>query len=159
MGDNIAGPSLLLAKHDLAHREHLHHQHNHLHRRQAVVTEIVATVSVVQQVDVDSNGYIYSTETLTTEPSPAPAPAITGEPASTTTTAESPASLSPESTGLGGGVGGSQASQAPQSLLSDQGTTSSSTISIPTHFPTLILSVNSTSCESTGQLKRLEETD
>lgn len=150
MGDNIAGPSLLLAKHDLAHREHLHHQHNHLHRRQVVVTEIVATVSVVQQVDVDSNGNIYTTETLTTEPSPAPALAITGEPAATTTT-EGSAILSPASTGLGGAVGGSQASQASPSLLSDRGTTSSPTSLIPTHFPTLILSANSTSCKSTGQ--------
>jgi hypothetical protein len=117
------------------------------------VTEIVATVSVVQQVDVDSNGNIYATETLTTESSPAPAPAITSEPAATTTTTESPAVLSPESTGLGGAVGGSQASQASQSLLSDQGITSSLTSPIPTHFPTLILSANSTSCKSTGQLR------
>ena len=79
-----------------------------------MVTEIVATVSVVQQVDVDSNGNIYATETLTTEPSPAPALAITGEPAATTTTTESPAVFSPESTGFGGAVGGSQASQATQ---------------------------------------------
>jgi hypothetical protein len=150
MGDNIAGPSLFLAKHDLAHREHLHHQHNHFHKRQAtaVVTEIVATVSVVQQVDVDSNGNIYATETLTTE-SP---PAITDEHAATTTT-ESPGVVSSESTVVGGagGLGGSQASQ---SLLSDQGITSASaTISIPTHFPTLILSSNSTSCKSIGQLR------
>jgi hypothetical protein len=150
MGDNIAGPSLLLAKHDLAHREHLH-QHNHFHKRQvtAVVTEIVATVSVVQQVDVDSNGNTYATETLTTESSPA----ITDEHAATTTT-ESPGIVSPASTVVGGVGGGAGASQASQSLLSDQGITSASaTISIPTHFPTLILSSNSTSCKSIGQLR------
>jgi hypothetical protein len=115
----------------------------------AVVTEIVATVSVVQQVDVDSNGNTYATETLTTESSPA----ITDEHAATTTT-ESPGIVSPASTVVGGVGGGAGASQASQSLLSDQGITSASaTISIPTHFPTLILSSNSTSCKSIGQLR------
>ncbi|KAE9374708.1 hypothetical protein N431DRAFT_543950 [Stipitochalara longipes BDJ] len=140
MGDNIAGPSLLLARQDLAHREHLHqHNHNHLHRRQAtaVVTEIVATVSVVQQVDVDRNGNTWSIETLTTESTP---PAITTENAATTST-EGPAVAIP---GAGSAVG--EGSQPSQSLLSDHSTTSASTpISIPTHFPTLILSSNSTS--------------
>ena len=143
MGDNIAGPSLFLAKQDLAHREHQHlhqhnHNHNHLHRRQAtaVFTEVVATISVVQQVDVDINGNTYSTETLTTQ-SP---PAITTENAATTSTG-SPAGGNAVET-VGGG------SQASQSLPLDQGITSASTpISIPTQFPTLILSTNSTSCK------------
>lgn len=138
MGDTIAGPSLLLAKQDLAHREHPHqhnHNHNRLHRREApaVFTEVVATISVVQQVDVDINGNTYSTETLTTVSSPS----ITNENAATTPT-ESPAVGTPAAT-AGGGSGGSHASQ---SLLSDQGITSTT---IPTHFPTLVLSTNSTS--------------
>jgi hypothetical protein len=142
MGDTIAGPSLLLAKQDLAHREHPHqhnHNHNHLHRRQtpAVFTEVVATISVVQQVDVDINGSTYSTETLTTESSPS----ITNEHAATTPT-ESPAVGTPAAA-VGGGSGGSYASQ---SLLSDQKGITSTTI--PTHFPTLVLSTNSTSCKS-----------
>lgn len=159
MGDDIAGPSLLLARHDLAHREHLEHVHlhNHLHKRQAaataVVTEIVATVSVVQQVDVDSNGSTYATETLTTEGS---SPAITEDAAAatTTTTTASPAIVTPASAAASTAVGGSQpdTSTASQSLLSDQGTTSASTpLSIPTHFPSLIISTNSTSCKSTSQ--------
>jgi hypothetical protein len=144
MGDTIAGPSLLLAKQDLAHREHPHqhnHNHNRLHRREApaVFTEVVATISVVQQVDVDINGNTYSTETLTTVSSPS----ITNENAATTPT-ESPAVGTPAAT-AGGGSGGSHASQ---SLLSDQGITSTT---IPTHFPTLVLSTNSTSCKSTCQ--------
>jgi len=151
MGDNIAGPSLLLARQDLAHREHLHqHNHNHLHRRQAtaVVTEVVATVSVVQQIDIDSNGSTWSTETLATESSPA----ITNENAATTST-ESPAVAPP-------GASSTVVEGATQSLLSDQGITSASTsISIPTHFPTLILSSNSTSCKSPCKSQGPEETD
>jgi hypothetical protein len=157
MGDDIAGPSLLLARHDLAHREHLEHVHlhNHLHKRQAaptaVVTEIVATVSVVQQVDVDSNGSTYATETLTTEGS---SPAITDEYAAATTTAGSGAITTPVSAATSTAVGGPQpdTSTASQSLLSAQGTTSASTtLSIPTHFPSLIISSNSTSCKSPSQ--------
>ena len=156
MGDDIAGPSLLLARHDLAHREHLEHVHlhNHLHKRQAaataVVTEIVATVSVVQQVDVDSDGSTYATETLTTEGS---SPAITDDYAAATTTAGSGAIITPVSAAASTAVGGSQpdTSTASQSLLSAQGTTSASTtLSIPTHFPSLIISSNSTSCKSTS---------
>ena len=142
MGDIADGPSLLLARQDLAHREHQHqHNHNHLHRRQAtaVVTEIVATVSVVQQVDVDINGSTWSTETIATESSPP----ITTENAATTSTE----SLAVATPGTGSTV--VEGSQPTQSLLSDQGITSASTsISIPTHFPTLILSSNSTSCKS-----------
>ncbi|KAN0103260.1 hypothetical protein V8E51_011573 [Hyaloscypha variabilis] len=139
MGDNIAGPSFLLARQDLAHREHQHqHNHIHLHRRQAtaVVTEIVATVSVVQQVDVDLNGSTWSTTTLATDSSPS----ITNENAATTST-ESPAVAIPS-------VASSavESSQASQSLLLPS---TSTTISIPTRFPTLILSSNSTSFIST----------
>jgi len=146
MGDTIAGPSLLLAKQDLAHREHPHqhiHNHNHLHRREApaVFTEVVATISVVQQVDVDINGSTYSTETLTTVSSPP----ITNENAATTPT-QGPAVVTPAAF-VGGGSGGSY---ALQSLLSDQGITSTT---IPTHFPTLVLSTNSTSGKSTCQSK------
>jgi hypothetical protein len=146
MGDNIAGPSFLLARQDLAHREHQHqHNHIHLHRRQAtaVVTEIVATVSVVQQVDVDLNGSTWSTTTLATDSSPS----ITNENAATTST-ESPAVAIPS-------VASSavESSQASQSLLLPS---TSTTISIPTRFPTLILSSNSTSCKSQCQSTILE---
>lgn len=157
MGDNIAGPSLLLARQDLAHREHLHqHNHNHLHRRHAttIFTEVVATISVVQQVDVDINGSTYSTETLTTESSP---PITNGNAANgnaATKSAEGPAVGTPAPTGGGG-------SQASQSLPSDQGITSTTTpITIPTHFPTLVLSTNSTSCKSLFMLiEQPEDTD
>lgn len=148
MGDDIAGPSLLLARHDLAHREHLEHVHlhNHLHKRQAaataVVTEIVATVSVVQQVEVDSNGITFATETLTTEDSP---PATTEEAAAATTTIASPAIVTPAAAAAWTAVRGPQldTSTASQSLLS-------TSLSIPTHFPSLIISTNSTSCKSTS---------
>ncbi|KAK2628518.1 hypothetical protein QTJ16_001621 [Diplocarpon rosae] len=56
----IGGPSLLLASHDKAHREH-QAQHYLLHRAdpsiiQSIVTEILATVSVIQQSTVDPTG-------------------------------------------------------------------------------------------------------
>lgn len=78
--DAPADPSLLLVQHDTAHREHrhrdhrdLHHQHHRFHKRDAaagtgVVTEIIATVSVVQQIDVDSAGNTYSTLLHPTSP-------------------------------------------------------------------------------------------
>jgi hypothetical protein len=157
MGDTFAGPSLLLAKQDLAHREHLHqHIHNHLHRRQvtAVFTEVVATISVVQQVDVDINGSTYSTETLTTESSPSITTEETNENAATTSTE---AVGAPTAIGGGGESGGADASQ---SLHSDQGITSATTqISIPTHFPTLALSTNSTSCRSPMPIENRGETN
>jgi len=155
MGD-IAGPSLLLAKQDLAHREHLH-QHNLFHNRRqaaatAVVTEIVATVSVVQQVDIDINGSTYATETLTTRTSPPPV--TTEDPATDAATATTaPASQpidTPSSAAPSTAVAGSQpdTSLAAQSLLSSHSTTSASTtLSIPTSFPSLTISSNSTSCE------------
>ena len=155
MGD-IAGPSLLLAKQDLAHREHLH-QHNLFHNKRqaaatAVVTEIVATVSVVQQVDIDINGSTYATETLTTRTSP---PVTTEDAATDAATAmTAPASQqpidTPSSAAPSAAVAGSQpdTSLASQSLLSSQRTTSASTtLSIPTSFPSLTISSNSTSCE------------
>jgi hypothetical protein len=96
MGDDTAGPSLLLAKQDLAHREHVHlHLHNNFHKRQAtaeataVVTEIVATVSVLQQVDVDSNGNTFATETFQTD---GPSPAITDDSAPIAAATTAPAS-------------------------------------------------------------------
>lgn len=58
--------------HEIVHREHMkkHHVHSHkrIHQRQspadtsAAVTEVTSTVSVIQQVDVDTNGSVLSTQ-------------------------------------------------------------------------------------------------
>merc|ERR1712000_329576 len=63
--------SLLLASHDKAHREHIH-QHHLLHRGDSsvvgeVVTEVIATLTVIQQVTVDSNGNIIGQHTYTAD--------------------------------------------------------------------------------------------
>ena len=83
MGDdeNIARSSLLLAGHDHAHREHLHqHQHHHFHKRQPApaapgATDVIQTVSVLKQIDVDSSGHTLSVETITDRTSPS-SPAV-----------------------------------------------------------------------------------
>jgi hypothetical protein len=152
--DDSARPSLLLARHDLAHREHLPHQHNKFHHRQAAattvdVTEVIQTVSVVQQIDVDSNGSTFSILTVpdTTEAS---SPALTdATPLATTTSATASPAVTP-----GNQVTSSSASQAATASLSS---TSSQSTSMPTStpsississlsstFPSLALSSNST---------------
>lgn len=77
MGVEVAEePSLAQAPAEMVHREHnharLHHnQHNHLHKRQSAssVTEVTATISVIQQVNVDGNGSTIGTSTvLATDP-------------------------------------------------------------------------------------------
>ncbi|KAG9242089.1 hypothetical protein BJ878DRAFT_536120 [Calycina marina] len=81
--DPIVEPSLLLAQQHPAQREHEHsHQHNHkshnhhrsLHKRQAADSGVesvlvVQTVSVVQQISIDSNGI---TASLIYTPTPEP---------------------------------------------------------------------------------------
>lgn len=98
--DRKARPSLLLAGHERAHREH-RHQHQIFHnKRQAatviesVVTEVVATISVVQQINVDSNGHTISIiQTLFTPSSSDAAPAT----AATTTDAYAPSTTADRS--------------------------------------------------------------
>ena len=112
--DKSAGPPLLLARQETAHREHLHlhlhqNQHNRLHNRQpasgTVVTEVVATVSVVQQVEVDPHGSTvatqlvtaYSTDSTPTTDTASPTAIVAASPLITASSARSPSLLSGQS--------------------------------------------------------------
>jgi len=134
------GQPLFLAKgilhheRDTAHRNHLL-LHNQKHKRQATatdvasttaVTEVIQTVSVVQQVDVNSDGSTFSTETVP-ETSLA---AATTTPLIATTTASSAA-----------------ASTTNTSLTSSQGTVTSTSTPL-TSFTSFTVTSNSTACKS-----------
>jgi hypothetical protein len=148
--DAIARPSLLLARHDIAHREHNHnHNHNHLHqhhkahKRQTdssdgVVTEVVTTISVIQEIDVDSNGNTYST--LLIPAATPPLLTITTPSIPVVNNAASPVPGAPSSYPSG---------QSPLSLPYGQSAISAptSTPSIPTSFSSLIVNPNSTTCK------------
>lgn len=142
--DASAGASLLLAQHDTAHREqkHQHHQHQHqkLHKRtsdRVVVTEVVATVSVIQQIDVDSNGLTFSFEFVpapTEDSSPVLTDSSQGPSISTTSTEPTVLSTS------------NPFDQSILSLSSGQSalTAPASTPSISSSFSSLIVRSNST---------------
>ncbi|KAE8451821.1 hypothetical protein EG329_002661 [Mollisiaceae sp. DMI_Dod_QoI] len=158
--DDHAWPSLLLAKHERAHREHVHqhqHQHHLFHRApqtgatvtavQSVVTQVTATVSVVQQIDVDPNGSTFAIQTIladstyrgwggtpTTKPNALP------------TTSASPAIASSSSSASSTIAGGSPQVSASQSLNSSTSTAVPSTSS----FSSLIASSNSTTLISSS---------
>ncbi|KAL3426939.1 hypothetical protein PVAG01_00448 [Phlyctema vagabunda] len=159
------GPSLILTQHENAHREHLrshqhHHQnlhHNHLHRRQeddaapaaatSVITEVTQTISVVQQINVDSNGSTFGVETHLAESTLSSSQALTDTPdaAASSTTAASPIvtseALQPTST-----EPGASASGATQSLSTSLGSAiPSSTLSIDPTFSSLSVISNSSS--------------
>ena len=85
--DDSHAPSFLLAMHENAHREHpiAHHEHlrpshNNLHNRHtrittatsdtSTVTEVTTTISVVQLIDVDSEGHTFTILTLPTSDEP-----------------------------------------------------------------------------------------
>ncbi|KAF4630232.1 hypothetical protein G7Y89_g7908 [Cudoniella acicularis] len=154
-------PSLILARHEIAHREH-GQSHNRLHhnihakKRQAeattvvvetadsVVTVVAATVSYVQQIDVDSSGSTFSIETIL----------ATSSGSASTTTSSSSSSATPASTTPASPVSSTTnessnstrvSAAAAQSLLSSLSTTSAptSTLSIPTSFSSFIASSNS----------------
>merc|ERR1712093_812124 len=135
MGDHhhhFGRSSLLLASHDKAHREHIH-QHHLLHRGDSsvvveVVTEVIATLTVIQQVTVDSNGNTIGQHTYTAD--------------STGGTASSTSGSGP------GDQNANNAASSSQSLLSIQNIESASAAtpisSIPTTFAS-ILATNSSS--------------
>jgi hypothetical protein len=146
---NDAGPSLLLARHEHANAHHNHflqHQKLHNKRQTAVttataqataVTEVIQTISVVQQVDVNTDGSTFAVQTL-------PAsnyPSLVLQ-SGTTTTSESPSSTdvtSAVSTALG-----SQPSSSGQAILSLTSSTEVTSTSIPSSFSSLIPNANST---------------
>ncbi|KAG4440262.1 hypothetical protein IFR05_004281 [Cadophora sp. M221] len=159
MGDHhhFGRSSLLLASHDRAHREHIH-QHHLLHRGDsgivgATVTEVVATVSVIQQVTVDSNGVTIGLHTFTADSTGGTSyPPTTTENATPSTTPASPGTSSlgvTASSTAGTGPGdqlANNAASSSQSLLSIQNieTATAATISsIPTTFASIL--ANSTS--------------
>ncbi|KAH7321705.1 hypothetical protein BKA65DRAFT_482151 [Rhexocercosporidium sp. MPI-PUGE-AT-0058] len=161
MGDHhhFGRSSLLLASHDRAHREHIH-QHNLLHRAGwgnvvgATVTEVVATVSVIQQVTVDSNGITIGLYTFTADSTGGTSfPPTTTENATPSITPASPGTSGSGSTAsstAGSGPGDQQANNAAsssQSLLSIQNLQSSSAATTPSSIPTTFASIlaNSTS--------------
>lgn len=144
------------------------HQHHLLHRGDsgvssvvgATVTEVLATVSVIQQVTVDSNGITIGLHTFTADSTGGTSfPPTTTENATPTTTAASPGTSSLDSTAsstAGSGPGDQLANNAAvasssQSLLSIQSTDSASAAipvsSIPTTFASVLAS-NSTSCKA-----------
>jgi hypothetical protein len=159
MGDAaIAGPSFLLARHDIAHREHLHHhQQHHVPKRQAdpdtataVVTVVAATVSVIQQIDVDVNGNTFSVLLVPAAPTEGTAPSLTD-----TLPATTPPSISIVSSGASlasiptSTLSSTASGQSLLSLSSSLSTTSASTStpSTPSSFASLIASSNSTTCK------------
>jgi len=167
--DPNAEPSLLLAKHDLAQREHIHnhnnqhehqhqiqnrnkknHNHNHnqhrsLHKRQAQdidgveTVSVIQTISVVQQIDIDSNGNTVST--LYT-PTPEPnQPALTQDSLIASPTGGAVAS------GIADGAGNSQVplTGSPNSTpISGQSTATAQTSTPSPAFPSLVAASNST---------------
>merc|ERR1712093_231978 len=162
MGDHhhhFGRSSLLLASHDKAHREHIH-QHHLLHRGDSsvvgeVVTEVIATLTVIQQVTVDSNGNTIGQHTYTADSTGGTAiPSTTLEDATPATTPASPGTSSSGATASstsGSGPGDQNANNAAsssQSLLSIQNIESASAAtpisSIPTTFAS-ILATNSSS--------------
>jgi hypothetical protein len=75
MGDVADGSSLIQARAEKVHREHnrnhhLHHQHNKHRREVAGITEVVRTVSVIQQVAVDTNGVTLAVSIFTASSTP-----------------------------------------------------------------------------------------
>ncbi|KUJ19781.1 uncharacterized protein LY89DRAFT_779685 [Mollisia scopiformis] len=164
--DDHAWPSLLLAKHERAHREHVHqHQHHLFHRAQtgdtatatavqSVVTEVTATVSVVQQIDVDSNGSTFAIQTVLADSTQGAtgAAATSNTNYLTTTTSASPGPVSSSSSSASStNAGGSpQISSASQSLNSSTSTSSASALSTSSSFSSLIASTNSTTLISSS---------
>jgi hypothetical protein len=77
MRDALAGTSLLQSLAEIDHRDRFHHHHanhkNHeyLHRRQVdtalqidtIVTSVTSTVSVIQDIEIDSNGNTVAIQT------------------------------------------------------------------------------------------------
>lgn len=155
--DDSPGPSLLLAGHDRAHREHLLNQHNHnrLHHRRtadatattsaSVVTEVIRTVSVVAQIDVDGNGSTFSVLTVPADATSNGSQAVlTYSSSPTTTTAASPLSTAGETASET-----NSSSLISQSSSLGQSATTALTSTPSTHasFASLIASSNSTTCE------------
>ena len=173
MGDHhhFGRSSLFLASHDRAHREHLH-KHHLSHRADtggvvgAIVTEVQATVSVIQQVTVDSNGITlglftftadstggtYYPPTTTEKATPSIKPATPGT-SSTGLTASSTSASGP------GHLQASNAASSSQSLPSSiHNSRSSSAASPPSSIPTTFASIltNSTSCKFMSNVIRVK---
>lgn len=155
--DDTAGPSLLLAQHDIAHREHLHQHHQFHNRRQtataqdSTVVEVVATISYVQVIDVDANGSTFAVQTVLAAASTGGTGAALTEASSpSTTTAASPGTSNPPSAASSTLPGDLSAAGASLSLNS---TTSASVKSIPTSFTSLIANSNATALISGSSSK------
>jgi hypothetical protein len=163
--DHIPGPSLFLARHEKAHREHLH-QHNKFHKRHAaatteaaVVTEVIETISVVEQIDVNLNGNTISISMVLDDTTAnASNAAETGSSSPSTTTAATPLSSYATLGASPTAVDSSSSDVASQSLFSSQSVTTALTFtpSIPPSSASLIVSSNSTTCElySLGEGRR-----
>lgn len=77
MRDALAGTSLLQSLAEIDHRDRFHHHranhknHEYLHRRQVdtalqidtIVTSVTSTVSVIQDIEIDSNGNTVAIQT------------------------------------------------------------------------------------------------
>ena len=135
--DESSEPSLLLARHHI----HLHRHKNH-HNRQAedtatalasTITQVTTTISVVQQIDVDSNGSTFSVFTIPETSSGAQA-------VLTDTASPAAASSSPAASG---------AVSTTSSQSSGQGASIASTFTLSTSpsFASLLATSNSTTCK------------
>jgi len=146
--DDNAGPSLLLAQHDIAHREHLHQHHQFHNKRQTATTqdstvvEIVATISYVQVIDVDANGSTFAVQTVLAAASTGGSGALTEASSPTTTSPASPGTTNPTSAATSTVAG--DLSVAGASLSLNSTTASASVKSIPTSFTSLIANSNAT---------------
>ncbi|KAI6712432.1 hypothetical protein JHW43_005059 [Diplocarpon mali] len=159
----IGGPSLLLASHDEAQQEH-QHQHYLSHRAestnlQSIVTEVLATISVIQQPTVGPTGnpvgFNAYTADFTGGTSYPPTTSATSSSSSSTTTA-SPGTSTPASTSSSNGAGevpGNNVAPSPpttQSLISVDSASVATPTSIPTTFASIPAGSNFTSLISTS---------
>ncbi|TVY62709.1 hypothetical protein LSUE1_G009243 [Lachnellula suecica] len=171
-------PSLVLAGQENAHREqqqqqhhhehdHRRHQlrHNHQHRREAgttvqdissVVTEVVATVSYLQQIDVDSKGSTFSVQTVLASPTASTTDASTSASAALATTTPAASSYVSE---IGFAASSTNSTQSLISSSSQQITlseaSSSAALSSATTFSNSSTSSTSLSSSSRSSLTYL----
>lgn len=157
MGDTIAGSSLLQAHAEKVHREHdrFHHAHNLIKLRKkqapAIVTAVTQTVSVIQQIQVDTNGSTIQVQTVLADstveaPTTAAAPVTSADPL-TVTSASATAETTPTADAMTASDTGSvEVQAATDSLLPSQSLQTSQVTALPStasSFPSIIISNSS----------------
>lgn len=155
--DKTAGPSLLLAQHDTAHREHSplparRHAHHRLHQEERALTEIIesvltqvfTTISVIQQINVDTEGHTIGIQTVLADATGgilSMSPILTDSDTSTTTSYPAPTSIE------------SSPTQATSTLVDTASPTSLDIVAVSTSIPSVsstitpLMTSNSTRCK------------